>query len=51
VFIWKDDSEPSPVKNQQSSIMLEITHQDEYEVFSYVRILVNAMILFRIWMQ
>lgn len=26
VFIWRDDSEPSPIKNHNSSIMLEITN-------------------------
>ena len=35
VQIWNDESEPSPVKNPQNSIMLEMTNQDEYEQFQY----------------
>lgn len=37
MFLWKDDSEPSPIKNPNNSIMLEITNQDDYETFAYVK--------------
>ena len=39
IFIWKDESEPSPIKVTQSSLMLDIANQDESESFNYVYLL------------
>eukprot|EP00347_Sterkiella_histriomuscorum_P013779 403363397 len=36
IYVWKDDSEASPIKNLNSTNMFDLTnHQDDYESFSY----------------
>ena len=36
VFIFRDDSEPSPIKNPNNLLMIELTNsQDEFETFAY----------------
>lgn len=36
VYVWRDESEPSPIKNINTSSMLELSHsQDDYETFTY----------------
>lgn len=35
--MWKDESEPSPIKNFNSQTMFDLSnHQDDCETFTYV---------------
>lgn len=37
IYVWKDESDPSPIKNVNSTNMFELSsHQDDYESFAYV---------------
>lgn len=37
VFVWRDESEASPLKSSKNSNMFELSsHQDDYESFSYI---------------
>lgn len=37
VYVWRDDSEASPLKSSNSGNMFELAaHSDDYESFSYV---------------
>jgi hypothetical protein len=36
VYIWKDESDPTPIKNYNNSSLFELSNsQDDYETFNY----------------